>query len=157
MWTVKVGVVLAVCAWILAPAAGAQSEPAHLRLARQQWRIFPHSPLRRGVDEEINARFTRQIELLGSLFQPDESSNPSEPIADSFLEAKVRNQLFRLESLLRLYRKAFPDLEKYLVSVKEIEDAVGDYSYPVDSLKFAEEQFNAEDRRQAANAARTTG
>src|SRR5262245_46388930 len=154
MWTVKVWLVLGVCAWILAPAAGAQRELPPLPFARQQWRIFPHSPLRRGVDEEINARFARQIELLGSFFQPDESSSPSEPLADSFLEAKVRNQLFRLESLLRLYRKAFPDLEKYLASVKEIEDAVGDYSYAVDSLKFAEEQFKTEDRRQGPNAAR---
>ena len=69
MWKVTVCLVLTACVLIWAPAIGARSESPRTQFA-QQWRIFPHSPLRRGVDEEINARFTRQIEVLGSFFEP---------------------------------------------------------------------------------------
>src|SRR5262245_40441315 len=154
MWKVALCPVFAGCIWFLSPTVRAGGEKPPAQLAQQQWRIFPHSPFRRGADEEIAARFTRQIEPLVSFFQPEASSSETETIADALLEEKARNQFFRLESLLRLYRKAFPDLEKYLASVKEIEDAVGDYSYAVDSLKFAEEQFKTEDRRQPPNTTR---
>jgi hypothetical protein len=151
MWKVSVGLVLGACIWIFTPTVRAGGPPAPL--AQQQWRIFPHSPFRRGADEEIAARFTRQIEPLASFFQPEPSSE-TETIADALLEAKARNQFFRVESLLRLYRRAFPDLEKYLASVKEIEDGIGAYSYAVDSLKFAEDEFKKENQARPATPAR---
>jgi hypothetical protein len=152
MWKLAVCLVFAGCVWILSPVlrAGGERPP---QLAQQQWRIFPNSPFRRGADQEITARFTRQIEPLVSFFQP-ESASEAETIADSLLEAKARNQFFRVESLLRLYRRAFPDLEKYLASVKEIEDGIGAYSYAVDSLKFAEDEFKKENQGRPATPAR---
>src|SRR5215813_8701107 len=153
MWKVSVGLVLAVCLWIFTPTVRAGGEKPPAPLAQQQWRIFPNSPFRRGADQEITARFTRQIEPLVSFFQPEPTSE-TETIADSLLDAKARNQFFRLESLLRLYRRAFPDLEKYLASVKEIEDGIGAYSYAVDSLKFAEDEFKKENQEGAATPGR---
>jgi len=154
MWKVALCPVFAGCIWFLSPTVRAGGEKPPAQLAQQQWRIFPHSPFRRGADEEIAARFTRQIEPLVSFFQPEASSSETETIADALLEEKARNQFFRLESLLRLYRRAFPDLEKYLASVKEIEDGIGAYSYAVDSLKFAEEDFKKENEGRSVTPAR---
>jgi hypothetical protein len=147
--------VVAACVWILAPALHAGDETRPVRFSQQQWRIFPHAPFRRAADTEITARLTRQIEPLAAFFQPDRNNVRFETLGDSLLEAKARNQFFRLESLLRLYGRAFPDLEKYRVSVKEIEDGLGAYSYAVDSLSFAEDKFKKENRSEAFDAART--
>jgi hypothetical protein len=152
MWKVNLGLVLAACVWILAPAVRAGGERPPAPSAQQSWRILPHAPFRRAADQEIAARFTRQIEPLVSFFQPEESE--TETIADALLDAKARNQFFRLESLLRLYRRAFPDFEKYLASVKEIEDGIGAYSFTVDSLKFAEDEFKKENQGSAITPAR---
>lgn len=146
--------VLAACVWMFAPALRAGSEQAATHFAQQQWRIFPHAPFRRAADQEITARFTRQIEPLASFFQPEQSNAEFETTADALLDAKARNQFFRLESLLRLYQRAFPDFEKYLAAVKEMEDGIGAYSYSVDSLKFAEGEFKKENQRAAAGPAR---
>jgi hypothetical protein len=146
--------VLAACVWTFAPplrAGGGQSD-AHF--AQQQWKIFPHAPFRRAADQEITARFTRQIEPLTLFFQPEQSNAEFESTADALLEDKARNQFFRLESLLRLYKRAFPDFEKYLAAVKEMEDGIGEYSYSVDSLKFAEDEFKKENQRTAASSSR---
>src|SRR5215471_409626 len=145
--------VLAACVWTFAPAlrAGGGQSNAHFA---QQWRIFPHAPFRRAADREIASRFMRQIEPLTSFFQPEQSSAEFETTADALLDAKARNQFFRLESLLRLYRRAFPDFEKYLAAVKEMEDGIGVYSYSVDSLKFAEDEFKKENQRAAAGPPR---
>ena len=138
--------VVVACVWILAPALHAGDETRPVRFSQQQWRIFPHAPFRRAADTEITARLTRQIEPLAAFFQPDRNNVRFETLGDSLLEAKARNQFFRLESLLRLYGRAFPDFEKYRVSVKEIEDGLGAYSYAVDSLSFAEDKFKKENR-----------
>jgi hypothetical protein len=147
------GLGLAVGLWILAPAVRAGGEQSG-HLAQQQWKIFPHSPFRRAADNEITARFSRQIEPLVSFFQPGESGGGPEAIAEALLDAKARTQFFRLESLLRLYVRAFPDFDRYLASVKEVEDGIGAYSFAVDSLKFAEDEFKKEDQRNAASPTR---
>jgi hypothetical protein len=146
--------VLAACVWMVAPALRAGGGQSQVQFAQQQWRIFPHAPFRRAADQEITARFTRQIEPLTSFFQPEQSNTEFESTADALLDAKARNQFFRLESLLRLYQRAFPDFEKYLAAVKEMEDGIGAYSYAVDSLKFAEDEFKKENLRTAASPAR---
>jgi hypothetical protein len=145
--------VLAACVWAFAPALRAGGGQSNAHFAQQQWRIFPHAPFRRAADQEITARFTRQIEPLTLFFQPEQSNAEFESAADALLEDKARNQFFRLESLLRLYQRAFPDFEKYLAAVKEMEDGIGAYSYTVDSLKFAEDQFKRENQRTAASPA----
>jgi hypothetical protein len=152
MWKVNVCLVLGACVWLLAPAVRAGGEQTGEHFAQQQWRIFPHSPFRRSADQEISSRFTRQIEPLVSFFQPGESGGGPETIADALLDAKARTQFFRVESLLRLYVRAFPDFDKYLASVKEIEDGIGDYSFAVDSLKFAEDEFKEENQRPGSAA-----
>src|SRR5215471_2912808 len=88
---------LAACVWTFTPAvrAGAPQSTGHL--AQQQWRIFPHAPFRRAADQEIASRFMRQIEPLTSFFQPEQSDAEFESTADALLDAKARNQFFRLE------------------------------------------------------------
>lgn len=149
----KFGVVLAACAWILAPQARAGDERATLRFA-QQWRIFPNAPFRRPADEEITARLTRQIDPLVAFFRPNESTVPPDALGDSLIDAKARSQLFRLESLLRLYGRAFPDFDKYRLEVKEIEDGLGAYTLAADSLKFGTDKFKNENQAQAPGVAR---
>jgi hypothetical protein len=135
------------------PGAPAGDEHTTMRLG-QQWRIFPRAPFQRPADEEITARLTRQIDSLVALFQADGSNVPPETLGDSLIDGNARNQLFRLESLLRLYARAFPDLEKYRREVKELEDGLGAYSFTADSLSFAEDKFKKENQAQAPDAAR---
>lgn len=144
--------VLAAGAWILAPQADARAQES-LRLTGQ-WRIFPRAPFARPADEEITARLTRQIDPLVALVQPEGSNASPETLGDSLIEGKARNQLFRLESLLRLYARAFPDLDRYLRAVKEVEDGLGVYSYAVDSLNFAQDKFKKDNLTQAPDPAR---
>lgn len=144
--------VLAACAWILAPQASAGNEDA--ALPQGPWRIFPRAPFARAADEAITGRLTRQIDRLVALYRPDGSDVASDTLGDSLIEGKARNQLFRLESLLRLYVRAFPDLEKYRSEVKDVEDGLGAYSFAVDSLSFAKDKFKKENQAQAPNAAR---
>lgn len=146
--------VLAAGVSTFAPALRAGGGQSNAFFAQQPWRIFPHAPFRRAADQEITARFTRQIEPLTIFFQPEQSNAEFESTADALLEDKARNQFFRLESLLRLYQRAFPDFEKYLAAVKEMEDGIGAYSYTVDALKFAEGEFKRENQRTAASPAR---
>jgi hypothetical protein len=145
--------VLAACVWILAPQARAVDEKPSVRLA-QQWRIFPRAPFLRPADEEITARFTRQIDPLVAPFQAYGSNVAPETLGDSLIDGNARIQLFRLESLLRLYARAFPDLEKYRLAVKELEDGLGAYAFTTDSLSFAQDRFKKENQTQAADAAR---
>jgi len=108
------------------------------------------APQARAGDEETAARITRQIAPLVTFFQPDRSKVPTETLVDSLIDGKAaRTQLFRLESLLRLYRRAFPDLEKYRREVKELEDGLGDYAFATDSVNFARDKFNRENETQA--------
>src|SRR5262249_55667882 len=74
---------------------------------------------------------------------------PLETFVDSLVEGDARAQLFRLESLLRLYRHKFPTLAEHLRQVKEVEDGLGAYTYAVESLKFAKEKFKKENQTQA--------
>ena len=123
--------VAAVCFWMLAlsPQAGAR-------------------------DEEVSARLTRQIDAVIAFFPPAGSKVPPETLADSLIDTKARQQLFRLEGLLRLYKRARPDLEKYRLKVKELEDGLGAYSFAADSVTFAKDKFKEQNRTQAPNAAR---
>ena len=144
---------LAACAWMLAARPRAEDERAGLRF-QQQWRIFPHAPFRRAADERITGRLTRQIDPLVALLRRDPNNSPLETVGDSLIESKARAQLFRLESLLRLYVRAFPELENYRLEVKDLEDGLGAYTFAVDSLSFAEEKFNGENQARAPSAAR---
>jgi hypothetical protein len=146
--------VLVASAWIWSARTHAGDQDAALRLAGQ-WRIFPRAPFARPADEEITARLTRQIDSLLALLQPDATDVPVETLGDSLIDGKARNQLFRLESLLRLYGRAFPDLEQYLRAVKEVEDGLGAYSYAADSLNFARDRFAKENQTQAPDARRS--
>ena len=113
------------------------------------------APQARAGDEETTARLTRQIAPLVTFFPPDRSRVPIETLVDSLIDGKAaRNQLFRLESLLRLYRRAFPDLEKYRREVKELEDGLGDYAFATDSVNFARDKFNRENEAQAPGLSR---
>jgi hypothetical protein len=143
--------VLAVCAWTLSPRVRAEQAP--VRFAGQ-WRIFPRAPFSRPADAEVTARLTRQIDATVALFEREgiESDVPPERLADLLIDGKVRTQLFRLESLLRLYARAVPDFEKYLAGVKEVEDGLGAYSLVLDSVSFAEDKFKKESRTDSADA-----
>ena len=144
---------LAVCAWMLAARPRAEDERAGPRF-QQQWRIFPHAPFRRAADERIIGRLTRQIDPLLALLRRDANTSPLDSVGDSLIENKARAQLFRLESLLRLYVRAFPELEKYRLEVKDLEDGLGAYTFAVDSLSFAEEKFTEENQARAPSAVR---
>jgi hypothetical protein len=85
-------------------------------------------------------------------FFPAGSKVPPETLTDSLIDGKARQQFFRLESLLRLYGRAFPDLEKYRREVKEVEDGLGAYTFAADSLSFAKDQFKKENQTQAPDA-----
>ena len=145
--------VFAACGWFLAAHVSAGGGQAAPRLTGQ-WRIFPRAPFTRPADEEITARLTRQIDRLDALFRPNGSSIPRETLGDSLIDGKARNQFFRLEGILRLYARAFPDLDNYSREVKDLEDGLGAYSFAVDSLKFAKDKFKLENQTQAPTAAR---
>src|SRR5262245_2531673 len=83
-------------------------------------------------DEETTARLTRQIDALATFFPPGGSQVPPATLADSLIEGKARVQLFRLESLLRLYSRAHRNLQKYWRAVKDLEDGLGAYTFAVD-------------------------
>jgi hypothetical protein len=118
--------------------------------------VLGASPARAG-DEETTARLTRQIAPLVTFFPPDKSRVPIETLVNALIDGKAaRTQLFRLESLLRLYRRAFPELEKYRREVKELEDGLGDYAFATDSLSFAREKFTSENATHAPSARRKT-
>jgi len=106
-------------------------------------------PRYRPGSEESIARLTRRIDPLVPLFPPARRSTPLETFVDSLVEGDARAQLFRLESLLRLYRHKFPTLAEHLRQVKEVEDGLGAYTYAVESLKFAKEKFKKENQTQA--------
>src|SRR5262245_27192034 len=78
-------------------------------------------------DEEVAARLTRQIDTLAAFFPPVGSKVPPETLADSLIDGKARTQLFRLEGYLRIYKRAYRELEKYRREVKELEDGLGAY------------------------------
>jgi hypothetical protein len=144
--------VLAACAWIAAsPARAGDDGPFRLT---GQWRIFPRAPFARPADEETIARLTRQIDPVVTLFPAGGSSVPPAELGDSLIDGRARDQLFRLESLLRLYGRAFPDFDEYLRKVKEVEDGLGAYSLALDSLSFAADKFKREDRTQEPDGAR---
>ena len=105
-------------------------------------------------DDEVSARLTRQIDAMAALLQPGGKQLPPAALADSLIEAKARTQLFRLEGLLRLYLKARPDLDKYRLEVKALEDSLGAYSFASDSLNFAKDTFKAQNQSSGPDAAR---
>lgn len=105
-------------------------------------------------DEEITARFTRQIDSLGAFYQAGGGAVPLQALGDALIDGKARNQLFRLEGLLRLYERAQPGIKKYRQEVKELEDGLGAYSFTADSLSFAKDKFKEENQAKAPDAAR---
>src|SRR5262245_47278039 len=84
-------------------------------------------------DDEIAARITRQIDALVTLMPAGGAKVPPATLADALIDGKARNQLFRLESLLRLYVRAHPDFDKYRRKVKELEDGLGGYTFADDA------------------------
>jgi hypothetical protein len=148
----KVALVAAACACVLAPRAHATGEQDEPRLVGQ-WRLFPRAPFAKPAEPEITSRITRQVDPLLVLFRKNAGEVPG-AVGDSLIEIDARNQLFRLESLLRLYARAFPELDKYRLSVKEIEDGLGSYTFAVDALKFAKDRFKDENQGKEPNAAR---
>jgi hypothetical protein len=146
--------VLAACAWMLAPGVPVRAGDEAAGEPQEQWRIFPNPPFARSANEEITGRLTRQIDRFAEVYRPDSSARSLETLGDSLVDSKARIQLFRLESLLRLYVKPFPDLEKYRLEVKDIEDGLGDYTFAVDSLDFAKDRFKDENKSRAPDAAR---
>jgi hypothetical protein len=131
--------VLAACAWVFAPRAHAIEEQDNPRPVGQL-RIFPRPPFAGPADKEITSRITRQIDPLLALFKQNAAPGA---LGDSLIEIDARQQLFRLESLLRLYVRQFPDLDKYRLVVKEVEDGLGSYTFAVDAQKFARDKFRA--------------
>lgn len=102
----------------------------------------------RPVSEEITMRLTRRIDRLVVLFPPGGSKVRSGTLVDSLADSDIRTQLFRLESLLRLYRRQFSNLDGPLRRVKEVEDGLGAYAYAVESRDFARDTFKKDtDRR----------
>jgi hypothetical protein len=102
--------------------------------------------------DQVIARITRQIDPLIALLP---AANPAQPDAmiDALVKADARTQLFRLESLLRLYRHKFPNLKEHLRQVKALEDGLGAYSYAVDSVTFATDKFKKDNQAKAPTAA----
>ena len=141
--------VLAGCAGILALQPRIAAEQATRPLAGQ-WRIFPRAPFAGPADGEITARLRRHVDLVAAQLAPDGADVPPGRLVDSLIAGNARTHLFRLESLLRVYERAFPDLDKYLAAVKEVEDGLGAYLLAVDSLKFAEDKFRARNQTRAA-------
>lgn len=129
-------VVLAVCAF-LAPLA-ADALPQLTASSRFQ----PGSP-------EVTARLTRRIDRLLALFRPPNPSSSVDAFVDSLVADDARSELFRMESLLRLYRHKFPNLAEHLRQVKAAEDGLGAYAYAVDSLTFSKDKFKKEDAVEA--------
>jgi len=145
---------LAACAWILSPEVQVRAGGEGAGEPQEQWRIFPNPPFARSASEEVTGRITRQIDRFAVLYRPDGGNRSVETLGDSLVDSKARIQLFRLESLLRLYVKAFPDLEKYRLEVKDVEDGLGDYTFAVDSLDFAKDRFKDENRSRPPETAR---
>lgn len=145
---------LGACAWMLAPDVPVRAGSEAAGEPQEQWRLFPNPPFARSANEEITGRLTRQIDRFSEVYRPDASARSLETLGDSLVDSKARIQLFRLESLLRLYVKPFPDLEKYRLEVKDIEDGLGDYTFAVDSLDFAKDKFKDENKSHPPDAAR---
>jgi hypothetical protein len=99
----------------------------------------------------VIARLTRRIDRLLALFQ-SQGNVASDAFIDSLMAGDTRSELFRMESLLRLYRHKFPNLTEHLKQVKAIEDGLGEYSYAVDSLNFAKDKFKKENQGRGASA-----
>lgn len=90
---------------------------------------------------ETARRITRPIDRVLEIF--DSPTASSDGFIDHLLAKDAREELFRTEAVLRLYRHKFPMLERDLTAVKSLEDEVGDYAYSVDTLKFANERFQS--------------
>jgi hypothetical protein len=148
----KLSLVLAACACVFAPRAHAIEEQDNSRPVGQL-RIFPRAPFAKPADEEITSRITRQIDPLVALFKKNAGEVPG-ALGDSLIEIDARQQLFRLEGLLRLYVRAFPELDKYRLVIKEVEDGLGSYTFAVDALKFAKDKFKDENQAKAPDGAR---
>src|SRR4051794_17207458 len=97
--TFTILLVLTASVWIVSPEVRAGGQQSAARF-QQQWHLIPHAPFRRPPEPEVTARLTRQIDPLLTVLDAESTAAP-ETVADAMLESKVRNQLFRLESLLR--------------------------------------------------------
>jgi hypothetical protein len=137
-----VRLVSAACVCLLAPLAGC---------ARST--LLNSTPRYRPGSEETTARLTRRIDPLVALF-PAARTVPSQAFVDTLVDADARTELFRLESLLRLYRHKFSNLAAHLRQVKEVEDGLGAYAYAVDSSAFAKDKFKKDNQAQPPDAAR---
>jgi hypothetical protein len=105
-------------------------------------------------DDEIAARITRQIDLLVALIPAGGAKVPPETLANALIEGKARQQLFRLESLLRLYVRAHPAFDRYRLKVKQLEDGLGGYTFADDASSYARDKFKQDNQVQPADTAR---
>ena len=101
---------------------------------------------------EVTARLTRRIDALLALFLSRGNVSP-DSLIDSLIADNARSELFRMESLLRLYRHKFPNLTQPLKQVKGAEDGLGEYLYAVESLNFASDKFRKENQARRPTAA----
>jgi hypothetical protein len=115
--------------------------------------LFPAFPHAR--DDEIAARMTRQIDALVALMPAGGAKTPPAALADALIDGKARQQLFRLESLLRLYVRAHPGFDKYRLQVKLLEDGLGIYTFADDALSYARDKFAQDNKARPPDAART--
>src|SRR5437016_3177783 len=99
-----VAFILAACVGLLAPLAA--SAPRQLTGS---------SRFQVGSDD-VTARLTRRIDPLTTLFQSPSAA--SDTFIDSLIAGDARAELFRMESLLRLYRHKFSNLTPHLQQVK---------------------------------------
>ena len=113
--------------------------------------LAPHA---RAVDDEVAARLTRQIDAVVDLFQPGGSQIPREKLGDALIDVKARGQLFRLESLLRLYVRAHSGLREVPPQGQRVRTGLGAYTFAEDSLSFAQSTFKEENQTRTPDAAR---
>lgn len=119
--------------------------------------LHARRPLAAGTaaaNDDTGGRLTRRIDVLTAMLTSVGAAQSADAQIGALIKADARSELFRLEGLLRLYRRQFPKLTSHLKIVKEVEDGVGAYAFAVDSLSFAKDRFKQENAGKPADAAR---
>ncbi len=70
------------------------------------------------------------------LYESLSQHNP-DAIVSHLIEKDTRQWIFRLEALLRLYKKQAPKLEELLIAIKALEDSIGTHTAYIDRSEFA--------------------
>jgi hypothetical protein len=92
-----------------------------------------------GGVEKMGRPMERVLEVVARIHDVvNTETNPSR-MAETMMSGGMRNQLFQLEALLRLYAPRFgKSAERALASVKALEDALGEWGLRQDLLKAVE-------------------